>query len=66
MTRVIQRKFTPFATIGYSTNSNAIVGGGLYINSVGLEYNYNLNVDNRADYVPQNKSYHTIKLNYKF
>ncbi len=48
--------FTPFVTGGYSTNQSILVGGGLYIKHIGVEYNFNLHRDD---------SYHTFKLNYK-
>ena len=42
ITRNRERLITPFITGGYSTNSNILLGGGLYYKNVGIEYNMNI------------------------
>lgn len=69
-TKIVQeRKFIPFVTVGYNTNASAIIGAGAYLNNIGLEYNFNMAVDNKSyivNDIVHSKNYHTIKLNYKF
>ena len=68
--------FTPFITMGYSTNSTVSVGLGGYYRHLGLEYLfnvptnnldvYNLRFENQLIGINGNKAYHTFKVNYKF
>lgn len=69
--------FTPFITMGYSTNQSVLLGGGFYYKNIGLEYNMNVSTDRRfrfsdfenqifLDILNDNRNYHTFKLNYKF
>ena len=69
--------FTPFVSMGYSTNQSVLLGGGFYYKNIGLEYNMNVSTDRRfrfSDFENQiflnilndNRNYHTFKLNYKF
>lgn len=65
VSKAIRRKYTPFVSGGYSTNGYVVYGGGLYINDLGLEYNYNRRIYN-SGLIDHGKDYHTIKLKYKF
>ena len=68
--------FTPFVTMGYSTNNTVSVGLGCYYRHLGLEYLfniptnnldvYNLRFENQFIGINGNKAYHTFKVNYKF
>ena len=68
--------FTPFVTMGYSTNSTVLGGLGAYYRRFGVEYLiniptnqielYNFNQNNQFIGLNQNKIYHTFKVNYKF
>lgn len=68
--------FTPFITMGYSTNSTVLGGLGAYYRRLGAEYLinvptrqievYNFNQNNQFNGLNQNKIYHTFKLNYRF
>lgn len=55
ITQLREPVFTPFITMGYSTNQSVSLGGGLYYKRIGVEYNMNIS----------NQNYHTFKLNYK-
>ena len=68
--------FTPFVSMGYSTNSTVLGGLGAYYRCLGVEYliniptsqieMYNFNQSNQFIGLNQNKVYHTFKLNYRF
>jgi len=68
--------FTPFITMGYSTNRAVLGGLGAYYRRLGVEYLiniptnqieiYNFNQNNQFIGLDQNKIYHTFKFNYKF
>ena len=68
--------FTPFVSMGYSTNSTVLGGLGAYYRCLGVEYLiniptnqieiYNFNQNNQVIGLNQNKVYHTFKLNYRF
>ena len=59
--------FTPFVTAGYSTNKSLIMGGGIYIKNLGIEYNYNIKLSNKLENgFIYDENFHTMKLNYKF
>ena len=68
--------FTPFITVGYSTNKTLLGGLGAYYRRLGIEYLiniptnrievYNFNQNNQFNGLNQNKVYHTFKFNYKF
>ena len=68
--------FTPFVTMGYSSNRTILGGLGAYYRRFGVEYliniptnqieAYNFNQNNKFIGLEQNKIYHTFKLNYKF
>ena len=59
--------FTPFVTMGYSTNSTVLGGLGAYYRHLGVEYLINIPTSQIEVYnFNQNKIYHTFKLNYKF
>ena len=68
--------FTPFITMGYSTNRTVLGGLGAYYRRLGVEYLinipankievYNFNQNNQFIGLDQNKIYHTFKFNYKF
>jgi len=59
--------FTPFVTGGYSTNKSLIMGGGIYIKNLGIEYNYNIKLSNKLENgFIYDENFHTMKLNYKF
>ena len=68
--------FTPFVTMGYSTNSTVLGGLGAYYRRIGVEYLiniptnqieiYNFNQTSQFIGLNQNKIYHTFKFNYKF
>ena len=68
--------FTPFITMGYSTNKTMLGGLGAYYRRLGVEYLiniptsqieiYNFNQDNQFIGLEQNKIYHTFKFNYRF
>ena len=71
--------FTPFITMGYSTNKTVLGGLGAYYRRLGVEYLiniptnqievYNFNQNNPISFngLEQNKIYHTFpKVNYKF
>ena len=77
ITRNRERLINPFITGGYSTNSNILLGGGLYYKNVGIEYNMNISIKQNyklndfgsqqiIDILNDNRNYHTFKLNYKF
>ena len=77
ITRYREPLFTPFVTVGYSTNQTVLLGGGFYYKNIGLEYNMNVSTDRRfrlsdfenqnfIDILNDNRNYHTFKLNYKF
>ncbi len=76
ITRNRERLITPFITGGYSTNSNILLGGGLYYKNVGIEYNMNISTKRNyrlndfgsqqiIDILNDNRNYHTFKINYK-
>ena len=68
--------FTPFITMGYSTNRTVLGGLGAYYKRLGVEYLiniptnqieiYNFNQNNQFIGLNQNKIYHTFKINYRF
>ena len=68
--------FTPFITMGYSTNRTVLGGLGAYYRRLGVEYLiniptnqievYNFNQNNQFIGLEQNKIYHTFKFNYRF
>ena len=68
--------FTPFVTMGYSSNNTVSVGLGGYYRHLGIEYLfnvptnnlyvYNLRFENQFIGINGNKPYHTFKVNYKF
>lgn len=68
--------FTPFITMGYSTNSTVLGGLGAYYRRLGVEYLiniptskieiYNFNQNNQFIGLEQKKIYHTFKFNYRF
>ena len=68
--------FTPFVTMGYSSNNTVSVGLGGYYRHLGIEYLfnvptnnlyvYNLRFENQFIGINGNKAYHTFKFNYKF
>lgn len=68
--------FTPFITMGYSSNSTVLGGLGAYYRRLGVEYLiniptnqieiYNFNQNNQVIGLEQNKIYHTFKFNYRF
>ena len=68
--------FTPFITMGYSTNGMVLGGVGVYYRHLGVEYLiniptsqievYNFNQNSQFIGLEQNKIYHTFKVNYKF
>ena len=59
--------FTPFVTMGYSTNSTVLGGLGAYYRHLCVEYLINIPTSQIEVYnFNQNKIYHTFKLNYKF
>ena len=68
--------FTPFITMGYSTNSTVFGGLGAYYRRLGVEYLiniptskieiYNFNQNNQFIGLEQKKIYHTFKFNYRF
>ena len=77
ITRNRERLFTPFVSMGYSTNQTVLLGGGFYYKNIGLEYNMNVSTDRRfrlsdfgnqnfIDILNDNRNYHTFKLYYKF
>ena len=39
-TRTVRNTFEPFGSVGYNTFDQVTVGGGIFINNLGLEYNY--------------------------
>ena len=68
--------FTPFITMGYSSNRTILGGLGAYYRRVGVEYliniptnrieMYNFNQNSQFIGLNQNKIYHTFKFNYRF
>lgn len=68
--------FTPFVSMGYSTNNTVLGGLGAYYRRIGVEYLiniptsqievYNFNPNNQFNGLEQNKIYHTFKVNYRF
>lgn len=54
-TIVEKKTFQPFVTGGYITSKHIVLGGGFYINNIGVEYNY----------LKGDEDFHAIKLNYK-
>lgn len=50
--------FTPFISAGYNTLNYANIGCGIFYHNLGLEYNYNMNM--------QTRSYHQLEIKYKF
>ena len=59
--------FTPFVTMGYSSNRTVLGGLGAYYKRLGVEYLINIPTSQIEVYnFNQNKIYHTFKLNYKF
>lgn len=59
--------FTPFVTMGYSSNRTVLGGLGAYYRRLGVEYLINIPTNQIEVYnFNQNKIYHTFKLNYKF
>ena len=59
--------FTPFITVGYSTNNTVLGGLGVYYRHLGIEYLINVPTSQIEAYnFNQNKIYHTFKLNYRF
>lgn len=76
VTRIRERLITPFITGGYSTNSNILMGAGLYYKNIGIEYNMNISTKRNyrlndfgsqqiIDILNDNRNYHTFKINYK-
>jgi hypothetical protein len=76
VTRFREPVFTPFVTVGYSTNRTVLGGLGAYYRRLGVEYLiniptsqievYNFNQNNQFNGLEQNKIYHTFKVNYRF
>lgn len=76
VTRFREPVFTPFVTVGYSTNRTVLGGLGAYYRRLGVEYLiniptsqievYNFNQKNQFNGLEQNKIYHTFKVNYRF
>ena len=67
ITRFREPVFTPFITMGYSTNRTVLGGLGAYYRSLGVEYFINIPTNQIGAYnFNQNKIYHTFKLNYRF
>jgi len=59
--------FTPFISMGYSTNSTVFGGVGAYYRRLGVEYLINVPTNQIEAYnFNQNKIYYTFKFNYKF
>ena len=59
--------FTPFITMGYSTNKTVLGGLGAYYRRLGVEYLINIPTSQIEVYnFNQNKVYHTFKVNYRF
>ena len=59
--------FTPFVTMGYSSNRTVLGGLGAYYKRLGVEYLINIPTSQIEVYnFNQNKIYHTFKFNYRF
>jgi hypothetical protein len=67
ITRFREPVFTPFISMGYSTNSTVLGGVGAYYSHLGVEYLINIPTNQIGAYnFNQNKIYQTFKLNYRF
>jgi len=67
ITRFREPVFTPFVSMGYSTNNTVLGGLGAYYRRIGVEYLINIPTNQIGAYnFNQNKTYHTFKFNYKF
>lgn len=67
ITQFKEPTFTPFVSMGYSTNSTVFGGVGAYYRRLGVEYLINIPTNQIEVYnFNQNKIYHTFKFNYKF
>ena len=59
--------FTPFVSMGYSTNNTVLGGLGAYYRRIGVEYLINIPTNPIGAYnFNQGKLHHTFKLNYRF
>ena len=65
ITRFKEPVFTPFITMGYSTNRTVLGGVGAYYRRLGVEYLFNIPTQIEMYNFNQNKVYHTFKFNYK-
>lgn len=62
VTRTIEKKFKPFASVSYSTIDVVGLGGGFFYKNLGLEYLFNSSTTGSV----HNYTYHTFSLKYKF